>query len=196
MNKIIDSSFLKNNTFIMVQLGKIINDKCYKVDIGEDNFMNLLEKFSNNIEFENIEIQDEKHFYLGDMCLVMNPDGDMICQKYKYNKYDIYKNTEFDIRITNYNYHNLNKDYFPGITEYNDIRRLNKMSFYKNNVIINMKIITYIDKYITYEIDINTTSDNHKELILLLNEIFTDLNVTKIISRKFNNRERITKTIF
>jgi hypothetical protein len=194
MNAIINKDFMKRNTYIMIQFGELINKKCYKVDLGEKNFMDLLEYISSNIDFDKVEIEDEKHYYSGDMKLVMDIDANMKCIKYKYNNYDVYKSKTSDFRIINYSYQHINPNYFPGTTEYNDVRKLNKMSFYKNNVVMDMKIITYLDKYITYEVDIYTKSDNHKELINLMNELQISL-PQKVYERHFDNYGRISKTI-
>lgn len=194
MNSLIKAQY-KNNTYIMIQIGKLMTEKCYKVDLEEDNFMNLVEQLSTHVEFDKIDINDEKHYYSGDMRLVVDIEGEMKCIKYKYNSYDIYETDKYDVRIINYSFNHINPDFFSGTTEYNDIRRLNKITFYKNNVVIDMKIITYLDKYITYEFDMYTKSDNYSNMVELYNEIFGDGNFTKKISREFSNNNRISKTI-
>ncbi len=171
-----------------INIGKIINNKCFNNDIGNEMYMKLLNYFyephiSKNTEnhsdssrktqfkWQNM-IQDTKIYCYNDLQLVINSSGYQVCQKEKkwsYTNYQISDNN-VDMKLSLYRFIKIPVDIFPPINEYCDIRKMKKYKFFRNDVTTELCVINHLNKQQTYEINLYT---NYRNLDKLLENVYS-----------------------
>ena len=152
------------------QLCEIIDNKCIKLDMGEEIYVKFL-GYLHSQKWNKIIQNNCKHYYYNDLQLIINEYGDQWCKKDKIFSYNSLKNKEIsniDVRVTLYRTNKIPIELFPPITTYHDIRKIRKTRFIKDNVSFELLIIGHRDKCISYEIKIYgnvQTSDVIKQFI-------------------------------
>lgn len=152
------------------QICEIIDKNYVKLDIGEEKYIKIL-GYLHSKKWEKIIQNNCKHFFYNDLQLIINEYGDQWCKKDKIFSYNSLRNNEIsniDVRVTLYRTNKIPIELFPPITTYNDIRKIRKTRFIKDNVSFELLIIGHRDKCISYEIKIYgnvQTSDVIKQFV-------------------------------
>lgn len=197
MDKI--TSVLRNSnveqSYFSLLFGTKILKNCFDFGFTEEMYLNFLRFIKNHDKWELVSKENIKVFYYYDLKLFSKIKGELNLEKDVILKYyDLLDEDGKGLRLINFKkIDNIDLNIFPGLDKIHDIRKMREIIFKKNDVYIKFLVVNHINKEITFESVIYTTSEHKDKLIKEIPKFIEFFKLSNLTNFDVTEMEKVDK---